>query len=58
MQVHDNVEVFTRFTNRWTPGFQVDQVVPDGYLLRRTSDGSVLPSTTGEADVRLAMTNQ
>jgi hypothetical protein len=58
MQVHDDVEVFTAFTDRWTPGFQVARVVADGYRLRRTSDRSLLPTTTGEADVRLEMTHQ
>jgi hypothetical protein len=58
MQVHDDVEVFTAFTNRWTPGFQVDQVVADGYRLRRTSDGSVLPTSTGETDLRPEITHQ
>jgi hypothetical protein len=37
------------FTNRWSFGFQVAQVVEDGYRLRRASDGSVLPTTTGKA---------
>jgi hypothetical protein len=44
MQVRDDVKVFTTFTNGWTPGFHVAQVVADCYRLRRTSDGSVLPT--------------
>jgi hypothetical protein len=53
MLVDDDVEVFFAFTNRWSPGFQVAQVVEDSYRLPRASDSSVLPTTTGEADVRL-----
>ena len=38
------VEVRSRFDQRWTRGFTVVDVTDDGYLLRRQSDGSVLPA--------------
>jgi hypothetical protein len=45
----DPVEVRNRFDRRWTRGFVVDQVVDDGYRIRRSSDEQLLPSVfTGE----------
>ncbi len=38
------VEVRSRFDQRWTRGFTVVDVTDEGYLLRRQSDGSVLPA--------------
>lgn len=38
------VEVRSRFDQRWTRGFTVVDVTDDGYVLRRQSDGSVLPA--------------
>lgn len=37
------VEVRNRFDGAWCPGFQVDGVGPDGYILRRCRDGALLP---------------
>ncbi|MDQ3384618.1 MAG: hypothetical protein M3503_01190 [Actinomycetota bacterium] len=54
MQVGEKVEVHTRFTDSWAQGFVIEDVVGDGYLLRRLSDGAVLPSVTGEGDLRPA----
>lgn len=52
MKVNDDVEVFNAFVGAWTRGFRVARVVASGYRLRRTSDGAMLPTVTGEADVR------
>lgn len=38
------VEVHCRFDEHWSGGFTVVDVTDDGYLLRRQSDGSVLPA--------------
>lgn len=46
------VEVRSRFEGRWARGFEVVEVVPDGYRLRRRSDGSVLPAVFAPDDVR------
>lgn len=54
MQVGERVEVHSRFTDSWAQGFMIDDVVGDGYRVRRLSDGSVLPGVTGAADVRPA----
>lgn len=37
------VEVRTVFDRSWTNGFTVDERTPDGYRVRRRSDGRVLP---------------
>jgi hypothetical protein len=56
------VEVRSRFESRWTRGFEVADKVdgtgnPDGpgesmYKVRRRSDGSILPVTFSENDLR------
>jgi hypothetical protein len=46
------VEVRNRFDRRWTSGFEVAEVKPEGYVLRRVSDGARLPTTFAPADVR------
>ena len=54
------VEVRSRFESRWTRGFEVADRVDgasegDGeamYKVRRRSDGSILPVTFSEADLR------
>ena len=52
MQVGDRVEVHTRFNDTWVSGFEVAAVVGSGYRVRRTSDGTVLPTITGVSDLR------
>lgn len=37
------VEVRTEFDRSWTNGFTVEERTPEGYRLRRRSDGRVLP---------------
>jgi hypothetical protein len=46
------VEVRSRFDGHWSRGFEVAEVLPGGYRLRRLSDGSVLPSEFEPDDVR------
>jgi hypothetical protein len=52
------VEVRSRFESKWTRGFEVaEQAANDGrgepmYNVRRRSDGSVLPVTFSETDLR------
>lgn len=43
LQVDEPVEVRSRFDHRWTHGFSIAEVGAGAYLLRRLSDGSVLP---------------
>lgn len=47
------VEVHSRFDQRWTTGFTVVEAAEQGYRLRRTSDGSILPAWFPGAQVRL-----
>jgi hypothetical protein len=46
------VEVRSRFEDRWSHGFEVAEVLPEGYRLLRLSDLTVLPVEFGEEDVR------
>jgi len=46
------VEVRRRYDDRWTRGFEVAAVEGDGYLVRRASDRTVLPSTFARGDLR------
>ena len=46
------VEVRERFRGRWSRGFVITESTVDGYLLRRLSDRSVLPTRFTWADVR------
>ncbi len=52
------VEVRTRYQGGWAPGFEVDAVQSDPshrnerYVLRRRSDGAVLPVAFNQTEVR------
>jgi hypothetical protein len=46
------VEVRNGFDDGWSKGFEVSREDCDGYLLRRLSDGSVLPLAFPEDAVR------
>jgi hypothetical protein len=48
------VEVRTRFDGRWSRGFEIAAIERDLVLLRRRSDGAVLPRSFQPADVRPA----
>ena len=46
------VEVRSRFEARWSRGFEVAEVLPEGYRLKRLSDLTVLPVEFEFDDVR------
>ena len=47
------VEVLTRYERRWTTGFEIASVDPDHrFLLRRRSDGAVLPASFAANEIR------
>jgi len=46
------VEVRTGFDRSWTNGFTIEERTPDGYRLRRRSDGRVLPRIFSFEEVR------
>lgn len=48
----DKVEVRRRLDNNWARGFEVVEVLPAGYRLRRLSDGVEIPATFADADIR------
>ncbi|MHB8671220.1 MAG: hypothetical protein ACYDAD_11815 [Acidimicrobiales bacterium] len=45
------VEVLDRFTGAWRSGFTVTEVLDEEYVVRRQSDGWVLPVSFGAASV-------
>ena len=47
------VEVRNRFDGRWARGFEVTGSSPDGYRVRRLSDGRELPTDFASQDIRL-----
>ncbi|MCU1353229.1 MAG: hypothetical protein JWM05_2438 [Acidimicrobiales bacterium] len=49
-----HVEVRCRYDGRWVDGFDVAEPVADGYRVRRSLDGRVLPSDFSRDDVRAA----
>ncbi len=53
-QLGEPVEVHTKFNDKWVAGFEVAEIVADGYRVRRISDGSLLPNVTGSNDLRPA----
>ena len=52
LQLGEPVEVHTKFNDRWVGGFEIAEIVADGYRVRRTSDGTLLPNVTGYDDLR------
>jgi len=53
LEVGDKVDVHTKFTDSWAAGFEIAEVIAQGYRVRRVSDGSLLPGHTSDADLRL-----
>jgi hypothetical protein len=54
LRVGTRVDVHTRYEpGRWTSGFNIAAVRPDGYLIRRASDGVVLSETIRPEEVRV-----
>lgn len=52
----DAVAVHSTFTGSWITGFVVEDRKGDGYRLRRTSDGEVLPAVFPARRVRFDST--
>jgi hypothetical protein len=52
LPVGAKVEVRTGFDRSWAQGFAVEEQTDAGYLVRRRSDGEVLPVPIPRADVR------
>jgi len=52
MDIGQPVEVYTAFVDAWASGFEIADVVPEGYWVRRQSDGSLLPDPTSDIHVR------
>jgi hypothetical protein len=50
----NEIEVRTRFDGRWVRGFEIAGNDLDHYLLRRRSDGTVLPCAFAADDIRRA----
>ena len=48
------VEVRRRFDQAWARGFVVHAAEEDGYRLRRSSDGAVLPVAFPDSELRVA----
>jgi hypothetical protein len=46
------VEVRRRFDQSWARGFEIAEVLAEGFRIRRRSDGSVLPSDFHREEVR------
>lgn len=47
------VDVRSRFDARWSHGFEVAEACPEGYRIRRLSDGAVLPTEFGSEEIRV-----
>ena len=55
LRVGTRVDVHTRCElGRWAPGFTIFEVRPDGYRIRRASDGVVLSETIHADAIRIA----
>ncbi|HEX2575091.1 MAG TPA: hypothetical protein VHK88_02010 [Aquihabitans sp.] len=52
------MEVFSSFDRSWSEGFEIADVREGGYLIRRLSDGFVIPNTTSPTDLREAAPHQ
>ena len=46
------VDVRSQYLGGWSHGFEVAEQVAGGYLIRRLSDGSILPDVLGRDEVR------
>jgi hypothetical protein len=46
------VDVRNRYQGTWVRGFEVAEYTPDGYRIRRLSDGSILGDLFSRDDVR------
>ena len=46
------IEVRNRFDGRWSKGFEISAVSPEGYRVLRLSDGRELPTLFDPSDIR------
>jgi hypothetical protein len=54
LRVGTRVDIHTRYeVGRWAPGFTIAEVRPDGYRIRRASDGAVLGETIRAEEIRV-----
>jgi hypothetical protein len=56
--VGSSVDVRSRYIEAWSHGFTVAEHVDRGCLIRRLSDGSVLPDVFGWSEVRAESRNR
>jgi hypothetical protein len=52
------VDVRSRYLGTWTHGFEVVERRPEGFVIRRLSDGSILPGVFDPEDVRVERKKQ
>jgi len=52
MEQLDAIEVWSRYTRAWAPGFEIADETCDGYRVRRVADGVLLPGHFLSGDVR------
>jgi len=52
VRLGEHVEVYSAFEQNWSTGFEIAEVQEDGFAVRRTSDGALLPHTTSPRDLR------
>jgi hypothetical protein len=52
LKIGDSVELRVGYSGGWSGGFDVAEVVEGGFIIRRTSDGFLLPGPTSPSDVR------
>jgi hypothetical protein len=52
------VDVRNRYQGTWVRGFEVAEFMPEGYRIRRLSDGSILPEFFSRDDVRRQRSRQ
>jgi hypothetical protein len=50
----DPVEVRTKYTETWAPGFEIADETCEGYRVRRVSDGVLLPGHFHSDEIRQA----
>ena len=49
---HPAVEVRSSYVGDWSSGFEIAEATRDGFLVRRQSDGALLPGVFPPEDVR------
>lgn len=52
VEVGSPVAVKTRYLGSWTTGFEVAELLDDGYLVKRVSDGTILPDVIAFEDIQ------